>query len=171
MRVFLIGYMGSGKSKVGAQLAGLLDAKHVDTDAAIADAEGCSVSDIFAQQGEERFRKLEKDMLNQLVQRTNIVVSTGGGLPCSDDNMQRMNDAGITVYLEASSGLLFHRLLTSRAGRPLLENLSDVELMERINSHLAQRAPVYAQAKLTVAAASLNVKALAAKIKKMMESA
>ena len=91
-------------------------------------------------------------------------MSTGGGLPAYSDNMQQMNEQGLTVYLEANAGLLFHRLLQSRQGRPLLEGLSDVELMEKINTHLAERIPFYEQAKLKVPAASLNVKKLAAEI-------
>ena len=80
-----------------------------------------------------------------------------------------MNSKGITVYLEANAGLLFHRLASSRGGRPLIESLNDVELMEQIMAHLTVRIPFYSQSKITVNAASLNVKLLADKIKSAKE--
>ena len=167
MRIFLIGYMASGKSKTGEQLASLLGYPLEDTDTAIVKSEGKSIVEIFSESGEDAFRQMERNALLATFKKKNIVVSTGGGLPCSGDNMQRMNEQGVTVYLEANAGLLFHRLLQSRKGRPLLENLSDVELMEKINAHLAERTPYYEQAKLKVPAASLNVKKLAAQIQSL----
>ena len=164
MRIFLIGYMASGKSKTGEQLASLLGYPLEDTDAVVVKNEGRSIVEIFSDSGEEAFRQMERNALQATFKKKNIVVSTGGGLPCSGDNMQQMNEQGVTVYLEANAGLLFHRLLQSRKGRPLLENLSDVELMEKINAHLAERTPYYEQAKIKVPAASLNVKKLAAQI-------
>src|SRR4030095_2031248 len=119
MRVFLIGYMASGKSKAGEQLAGLLGLRYLDTDTCIEEKAGKSISRIFAEEGEEHFRKLEREVLEDLLRKRGIVVATGGGLPCTGDNMDRMNANGITVYLEANAGLLFHRLLSSRSGRPL----------------------------------------------------
>src|SRR5262245_44200724 len=105
MRVFLIGYMASGKSKTGEQLAELLGLKHLDTDACIEEKTGQRVSEIFAGAGEDSFRELEREVLDSLLRRRDIVVSTGGGLPCYGDNMERMNEHGITVYLEANAGL------------------------------------------------------------------
>ena len=167
MRIFLIGYMASGKSKAGEQLASFLGYPFADTDNMITEKEGKSIRDIFSESGEEHFRQLEQQALQALFLKKNIVVSTGGGLPCTGDTMQQMNEHGVTVYLEANAGLLFHRLLQSRQGRPLLENLSDVELMEKINAHLAERVPYYEQARIKVPAANLNVKQLAARIQTM----
>jgi shikimate kinase len=165
MLVFLIGYMASGKSKTGEQLAPLLGAKFVDTDILITEKSGKSIPEIFSIDGEEHFRRLEREVLESLGKKKNLVVSTGGGLPCHSGNMEWMNANGLTVYLDANAGLLFHRLLSSREGRPLLEGLSDVELMEKINSHLAERLPYYQRAKVIFPAASVNVKQLAAKIR------
>jgi shikimate kinase len=167
MKIFLVGYMASGKSGVGRQLAGLLHLPFLDTDELIAGREGRSVPEIFAMSGERYFRKAEQEVLDHILVGPDAVVATGGGLPCHGDNMKRMIAGGTTVYLEASAGLLFHRLLRSREGRPLLEDLDDIRLMEKIQSHLADRHPVYATARLTVPAASTDVKALADRIRKI----
>lgn len=164
MKVFLIGYMGSGKSKTAEAVGKLLKLKVIDLDAQIMKEQGMSISEIFEKFGQEHFRLLEKTALHNTIKEKNVVISTGGGTPCYFDNMEWMNNHGITVYLEANAGLLFHRLSSAKAGRPLIENLSDVELMEQISGHLAVRVPFYRQAKLIVSAASLQPKALAEKI-------
>lgn len=165
MRIFLIGYMGSGKSKTGEALARMMGYKAVDTDVLIEQQTGRTISDIFKVPGPDAFRDLEKKVLMELGKEEDIVVSTGGGLPCYNNTMDWMNANGMTVYLEANAGLLFHRLVRNKAGRPLIENLSDVELMEQINNQLVQRLPFYQQAKLKVNAASMDVKVLAEKIR------
>ena len=163
-RVFLIGYMGSGKSKTAEPLAKQLGFLVVDLDRIIEEKAGKSISAIFETEGQETFREIEKEILHSTLSLKNVVVSTGGGTPCFGDNMNWMNANGITVYLEANPGLLFHRLAGNKQGRPLIENLSDVELMEQITGHLAIRIPFYRQAKITFPAASIDIKALAAKI-------
>jgi len=167
MRIFLIGYMASGKSKAGELLAAQLGYAFEDTDSTLEKNERKSIGELFSTGGEEAFRQLERNVLQATFKKKNIVVATGGGLPCYSDNMQQMNEEGLTIYLEANAGLLFHRLLQSRQGRPLLEGLSDVELMEKINAHLAERMPFYERAKLKVPAASLNVKKLAAQVQSL----
>ncbi len=164
MKVFLIGYMGSGKSKTAETLAKLLKFQWVDIDSQIQIKEGRSISQIFETSGQEYFREIEKKTLHEINLSENIVVSTGGGMPCYFDNMEWMNNNGLTVYLEANAGLLFHRLASMREGRPLIEKLNDVELMEQILSHLIHRIPFYKKAKLIVGAANINVKLLAEKI-------
>ena len=160
MKVFLIGYMGSEKSKMAEALGKILELPVVHTDKLVEEAEGKSISEIFKTSGQEHFRELEKNALHSLAENNNVVVSTGGGLPCFFDNMDYMNAVGITVYLEANPGLLFHRLFNNRAGRPLIEDLNDVELMEQISGHLAVRSPFYKKAQIVVNAASVNVKIL-----------
>ena len=97
--LFLIGYMGCGKSTLGRRLARRLGAEFADTDALIERREGASVADVFRYEGEERFREVEREVLEQTLAGTAAVVSTGGGLPVWRDNMARMNAAGFTVYL------------------------------------------------------------------------
>lgn len=165
MRIYLVGYMGSGKSKVAESLAKLLKYSTVDTDKLVEERVGSTVETIFNTEGQEYFREMEKDVLRQTERFDNIVISTGGGTPCYFDNMRWMKEHGFTVYLEANPGLLFHRLATNRSGRPLISQLDDVELMEQITGHLAVRIPVYRKADLIVEAADIDVKELAAKIK------
>lgn len=160
MKVFLIGYMGSGKSKVAEALGKILELPVVHTDELVEKSEGKSISEIFKTSGQEHFRELERNALHSLSENNNVIVSTGGGLPCYFDNMDYMNAVGVTVYLEANPGLLFHRLSNNRSGRPLIENLNDVELMEQISGHLAIRSPFYKKAQITINAASVNVKSL-----------
>lgn len=161
--------MGSGKSKTADLLAKIFQCDHLDTDQLIEEKTGKSVTSIFKSEGQEYFRTIEKDVL-QSIRNGNKVVSTGGGTPCYYDNMDWMNSTGITVYLEANAGLLFHRLAQSRAGRPLIESLNDIELMEQITGHLAVRLPVYRKAMITINAANMNVKSLADNIKAFKKS-
>ena len=161
MRIFLIGYMGSGKSKVAEALGKILELPVIHTDKLVEEKEGKSFSEIFESSGQEYFRDLEKEALHSTIIQSDVIVSTGGGLPCYFDNMEWMNQNGITVYLEANPGLLFHRLSNAKAGRPLIENLNDVDLMEQISGHLAVRSPYYKKAQIKINAASVNVKELA----------
>jgi shikimate kinase len=165
MRIYLVGYMGSGKTKTAEALSKIFNFKIADTDKLVVEKTGRTISSVFEIEGQEFFRDIEKDVLRNTIKQENIIVATGGGTPCFFDNMEWMNAHGITVYLEANPGLLFHRLATSRAGRPLIESLNDIELMEQITGHLAVRIPVYRKAMITVNAADLNAKALAEKIK------
>jgi shikimate kinase len=167
MRIYLVGYMASGKSKAGLALASVMRYKFLDTDSMMEEEKGKSVLRIFKEKGEDYFRQLEKKTLYKTESMNKVVVATGGGLPCFHGNMDWMNGHGVTVYLEASEGLLFHRLATSKQGRPLIENLNDVELMEQISRHLTERGPVYNLAKIKVNALSLNVKTLQQKIEKL----
>ncbi len=165
MRIYLVGYMGSGKTKTAEALAKIFNYKIADTDKLVVDKTGKTISSVFEIEGQEFFRDIEKDVLRSTAKSENIIVATGGGTPCYFDNMDWMNENGVTVYLEANAGLLFHRLATSRAGRPLIEKLNDIELVEQITGHLAVRIPVYRKAMITVNAASLNPKSLAEKIR------
>ncbi len=141
--------------------------KFLDTDAMIEEETGKSIERIFAEKGEEYFRKLEKKILLKTTTYNKVIVATGGGLPCFHENMSWMNEQGITVFLEANEGLLFHRLASSRQGRPLIENLNDVGLMERISRDLTERNPVYNLAAIKVNAANFNLKSLMQKIEKL----
>lgn len=167
MRIYLVGYMCSGKTKVGEALAKAMRYKFLDTDVAVEEEAGESIPKIFSEKREEYFRKLETKVLLQTSTLSKIVVSTGGGLPCFNDNMNWMKENGITVYLEAGQGLLFHRLASSKQERPLLKNLDDVELMERISRDLIIRDPVYQLADIKVNAANVNLKSLQQKIEKL----
>ena len=165
-RIYLVGYMASGKSRTGKALAAALKWKFTDTDSLVEEQAKMTVQQIFSIHGEEYFRKLEAEVIRKTGELKKTVIATGGGLPCFHGNIQWMNESGLTIYLEASEGLLFHRLATSKQGRPLVEGLNDVELMELISRHLIERTPFYNKAAITVPAISLDLKSLLKKIEK-----
>lgn len=146
MQVFLIGFMGSGKSHTGRRLANLLQRPFADLDQAIVERAGLDIPTIFAEQGEHRFRQLERDCLRTLAAPPKRVVACGGGTPCFFDNMDWMNQQGLTIYLRADAELLAQRLLKNRAARPLLKGLPPEQLPAFITEKLAARTPYYMQA-------------------------
>ncbi|REJ84857.1 MAG: shikimate kinase [Bacteroidetes bacterium] len=170
MKIFLIGYMGSGKSRLSKSLASKLGFLHFDTDDLIEIDFGKNISDIFKTEGEEKFRKRESFILKELRDTLNAVVATGGGLPCFENNMEWMNDNGLTVYLEATPRFLFQRLKSSSAKRPLLEGFTEDELLEYITTHLEVRKKFYEQASLKVNAVSLSSSKLAKLISDRIQS-
>jgi shikimate kinase len=150
MRIFLIGFMGSGKTTVGRPLAKALGLRFVDMDSHIVENQNKSISDIFEALGEEGFRTLERETLGKLSARDDLVIATGGGAPCFFDNMETMNRVGTTIYLNVSPEGLAERLRRGRDKRPLLRGKDDAELSAYIRRTLAERAPFYAQARITV---------------------
>lgn len=154
--VFLIGYMGCGKTTVGKKLSKKLNYDFIDTDDAITGMTGKSVTEIFEQDGENAFRQLEHSVLNSLSKRNYLVVSTGGGTPCFFDNMSLMNASGITVYLQMHPKSLAQRLTDSQIIRPLLQGVSKEELPDEIANHLAQRERFYNRAKIIMKGENLN---------------
>ena len=150
-RIFLIGYMGSGKTTVGQLLATQLGYSFIDMDNHIEGKLFKSVSQIFAELGEDQFRMLEKQCLHEVAEFDQVVISTGGGVPCFFDNMKYMNKQGVTVYLKLSSADLAERLEQSHANkRPLLANRKGEELLHFISEELAKREPFYSQAAFSV---------------------
>ena len=141
--LFLVGYMGCGKSSLGRRLARRLGVALVDTDTLVEQQEGASVADVFRYEGEERFRELEREALERIVAR--------GELPVWRDNMARMNETGATVYLRRAAEQIAARLTPyGRQKRPRLRGLSDEELVPFMRRDMAAREPYYAQAQLTV---------------------
>ncbi len=149
MLIFIIGYMGSGKSTFGKKLAGKLGYEFVDMDAFFVKENQATILEFFTKEGEDVFRKKEQEVLQQLLTKENTVIATGGGTPLFFDNMALMNRMGITIYLKLHPESLFHRLKKSKTERPLLRDLQDKELLEKINVDLAEREPFYQQAKYT----------------------
>ena len=147
-RIFLIGYMGAGKTTLGKALAHRMNLSYIDTDHYIEKRYRKKVSDIFASEGEECFRDLEHRILLEVSEFEDIIISTGGGLPCFNDNMAIMNDLGTTIYLETSEEELAVRLRASKNVRPLLENRSGGELVDFIRESLEKRRGFYEQAKI-----------------------
>jgi shikimate kinase len=148
--IYLVGFMGSGKSYWGKRLAEHLERPFFDLDEVIEIGEGQAVAVLFSSIGESGFRDLERRYLQQMERQPPAVIATGGGTPCFFDNMDWMNAHGTTVYLKISMPILFERLEAGRARRPLLAGLSDAELFQFIETLLAKRAVFYQQATATV---------------------
>ena len=165
-RLFLVGYMGCGKSTLGRKLGRRLGVRFADTDACVEASEGASVVDLFRYEGEERFRAAERRALDALIDGAEAaVISTGGGLPVWRDNMERMNEAGLTVYLKRSPGCIAARLSPyGRQKRPRLRGLDDDELLAFMTRDIAEREPFYARARLIVACDGLSDDEIAARI-------
>lgn len=149
MKIFIIGYMAAGKTTFGKSLARKIDTTFVDLDQYIEEKEGKSITDIFKEKGEEAFRELERDMLRKVVEeQPDAVIACGGGTPCFFDNMEFMNDQGVTVFLETSIPVLISRLEEARESRPLMADKSDEEIRQTVLSQLCDRLPRYMEAKL-----------------------
>ena len=127
-RIFLIGYMGAGKTTLGRALAKELNIQFIDLDSYIEERLCKSVSQIFAEKGEAGFRDIERRMLHEAGEFENVIISTGGGTPCFFDNIEYMNGQGTTVFLDVPIDRLFIRLSIARKKRPLIMNKSDEEL-------------------------------------------
>ncbi|WP_343531669.1 shikimate kinase [Pedobacter sp.] len=164
MKIFLVGFMGCGKSTKAKQLANLLDCPVIDIDAVIVEQKQMSIADYFAVNGEAAFRQLENEMLKSFDYPDTCVVATGGGLPCYFDNMEWMNQNGITVYLEMTPPQLVSRL-HNREKRPLLKGMDDEQLLTFIIGKLEERNVFYRQAKLIINAFDLDPKELLEEIK------
>ena len=149
-RIFLIGFMGSGKSTLGYRLARKIGYQHVDMDHLIEETAGMSIPDIFREHGEQVFRKWEHDIVMELCSRDKLVISTGGGAPCHDDLIAAMNENGTTIYIELSPLALKDRLLHSKTERPLIAGKSEPELLEYITGKLKERETFYRKARYIV---------------------
>lgn len=149
-RIFLIGFMGSGKSSIGERLAQRMGWQFVDTDRLIEATHHTTIAQIFVQQGESAFRAIECEVLAQLLPQRRIVVATGGGMACKQENIEKMNAAGTTVYLQASAENLANWLKPERKNRPLIAQQSEEQLLPYIVQTLSQREKFYQQATFTI---------------------
>ncbi|GAB4424304.1 MAG: shikimate kinase [Bacteroidia bacterium] len=159
--------MGAGKTTLGRAAAGLLGWTFADLDAWIEAAEGRSVPAIFAEEGQDYFRAQEAAAIEALGQEAPLsrIVATGGGAACFGDNMTRMNALGLTIYLKPDLHTLCDRLRDQRAGRPLLRDLTDAQLLPFLEAMQAQREPYYARARYTLSGGDLTPQGLAACIR------
>lgn len=155
-KIFLIGFMGSGKTTTGLTLARLLSYDFVDMDDMIEETAGMSVPDIFKELGEEVFRKWENKIVTELCHREKVVVATGGGAPCYGEVMSKMNECGLTVYLKLPPYELKDRLLRSKTERPLIQGKTEEELLLFITELLEKRETFYNQASYIVDGVNLN---------------
>ena len=147
--VFLIGYMGSGKTTLGEVLARQMGMRYIDLDELIEARQGMPVVKIFDEMGENRFRELETEALQEVAAMTDVIIGTGGGTPCHGDNMALMNQAGITVWLTTSPERITARLLPEeKSKRPRILHLPDEAVLPMVEAELQARTPFYSQAQL-----------------------
>jgi shikimate kinase len=148
-KLFLVGYMGCGKSTLGRKLSKVTNFRFVDMDSEIEQREGASVGDIFKFAGEEYFRRAERTLIEELAETEgDIIISTGGGAPTWADNMEYMNRKGECVYLRRTAQQIASRLSPNgRQKRPKLRGLNDEELVAFMTQNMAEREPFYMQAR------------------------
>ena len=157
-RIFLCGYMGSGKTTLGKNLAKVMNLTFIDLDSFIETRQHKTVKEIFAEVGEEGFRHIERNCLLEVSTFEDVVISLGGGTPCFFDNMDIVNQSGQSVYLKPSEEVLLMRLIKGKHKRPLLANKSDDEILSVIREQLAWREPYYKKAHITFDATHLECK-------------
>jgi len=157
--------MGCGKSTVGKKLAKLLNYEFLDLDTYIEETYQLTIPFIFERYDEKAFRTLEQSSLKKTLSKNNCVIATGGGTPCFYDNMDWMNDNGITIFIQMHPKSLHQRLINARKKRPLVEQKSADEVFNYINKELKIRNTYYQQAKLTVKGENLQASEIAYQIK------
>lgn len=164
MRIYLIGYMGSGKSTLGRKLADELGISCIDLDDEFESKYKIGITDFFNKYGEKAFRELEQKLLTDFSTVSDIVISTGGGTPCFYDNMKLMNQTGITIYLKAVPELLISRIELSSRKRPVFQQMKDEYFAQNIARHLSSREPSYEKAQITIDASNPLIKELKVRI-------
>ncbi|MCB0516192.1 MAG: shikimate kinase [Chitinophagales bacterium] len=160
-RIFLVGFMGAGKTTVGKQLAKRIGYEFIDLDDYIESKLGKSIKSLVKQYGETKFRALESDALKDMKLFEKVVISTGGGTPCFFDNMHWINQHGWSIYLELPSDILYGRLKNQKDSRPLIADLDKDELQLFLEDTLTKRIPFYEQAELTIPQNQRNARELA----------
>jgi shikimate kinase len=165
-RIFLIGMMGSGKSHWLKQLAKWNKSVGYDLDALIEMNEEKTISEIFSEDGEDYFRKVESKILKWFKEKKKYVVATGGGAACFQENMDFMKKEGVVIWLDESVEVLVKRLATSKSTRPLIADLSDQELANFLEQKLVERHPFYKQAHYRLSSDQINEASLKKLIQK-----
>ena len=148
--VFLIGYMGCGKTTLGEELARQMGVRYIDLDDYIEASHGKKITEIFDEMGENRFRELETEALRDVAVMADVIIGCGGGTPCHGDNMALMNQAGVTIWLTTSPERITARLLLpdQKTKRPKIAKLPDDAVLSLVEDELEIRAPYYCQAQL-----------------------
>ena len=147
MIITLVGYMGTGKSHISNILSSKLNFKLFDLDQEISNKFELSIAEIFKNHGEIFFRKAEKETLNEILSsEEHLILSVGGGTPVYYDNMERINDKSISIYLRTGVSTLTERLKKNKQKRPLIAKIADEDLPEFIAKHLFERNSFYSKA-------------------------
>ncbi len=150
MRIYLVGYMGCGKSTLGLNLAKSLGLTFIDLDKFIEERNCKTVPQLFEELGEPGFRKKERQALEEVSQFSDVVIATGGGAPCFFDNMELMNTTGITLFMDIDPAILAERLLKSKTDRPLIKGKNREQLVGFLKESLQKRTPFYSKAQIRI---------------------
>ena len=165
MKIFLIGFMGCGKTHWGRLLSEKLKVPFFDLDEKIAEHEGRSIAEIFAREGEEYFRLLEKDVLHLLTEsHESFVMATGGGTPCFYNNIDYLKKQGTVAWINCSTDCLYQRLVKEKPARPLISNIPDEELKDYIVKKYSGRKIYYQQANVILPEENISIENLVNKI-------
>ena len=168
-KIYLVGYMGAGKTTAARRLANRLGWDVVDTDALFEEKYRISVDDFFHKYDETLYRKLESEVLKSTGTLEKTVISTGGGTACYFDNIEWMNQHGLTIFMRISPKAAVDRVLLSKKKRPLAKGKTEAELIEFVERHYASRLPFYEQARITVKSEDLDLENLLKLIEKEKE--
>ncbi|MGB0177831.1 MAG: shikimate kinase [Owenweeksia sp.] len=168
MKISLTGYMGAGKSTIGQKLALETGLDFYDLDTEIEKDTGYTITETIFNKGELYFRELEHKKLQALLQKNNMILSTGGGTPCYYDNMDLINKSSFSVYLKYSVKELYNRLEGKQSERPLLAHLNGQQLQEYIGKHLFERNIYYEKATVVLPSGSLTDQEIVNKIKELI---
>jgi shikimate kinase len=157
MNLYLIGMPGCGKSTISRELASKLKLSRIDLDEEIVKAEGMSIEEIFSKHGEEYFRQTERKILESFPAANRMIIATGGGAPCFFDNIDYMNQAGITIYLDVPASTLTERLTGPGQNiRPMVKNKSRAEVQEFVENKLKERIGFYKKATIQISGANIK---------------
>ena len=170
MKIFLIGYMGSGKSTIGRELSSQLNLPWIDLDDEFELRYKISITNFFHKYGEIAFRELEHKLLVDFFLVPDLVISTGGGTPCFLGNMELMNNNGITIYLSATPEFLLSRIESSTRKRPLFQLMNNGNISQNIFTHLSSREYYYNQSKIIIDAQNPETKGIITQILKYLET-
>ena len=161
-KIFLIGFMGSGKSYWGSIWAKEKNLDFIDLDKLIEAQEQKTIAEIFEINGEDHFRKAEANMLRLLEDKENCIIACGGGTPCFNENIDWMNKNGITIYLQISPSNILQRVVKEKNKRPLINKLNEAELLFFIEQKLQEREPFYSAAKIIVKEKDISINTFSA---------
>lgn len=157
MKIYLLGFMGAGKSYWGKQLADHWQLPYYDLDEVIVEAEEMTIADIFSSKGEDYFREKESQLLRKLSQQENFLISCGGGTPCFQENMDFMNEHGTTIWINPSVDVMVERLQRKKFKRPLIAGLEDEDLTGFVEKKMAERLPFYQQSKHIITSDNISL--------------
>jgi shikimate kinase len=167
-RIYIVGFMGSGKTTAGKRLSKILGWQFTDLDKEIEKRTGMPIPRIFSDLGEDEFRRKETECLRETILLKHMVISTGGGAPCHDGNMEFMLTSGITVYLKLTPEQLRSRLIVSETERPLIKGLGEEDLLDFIKERLTKRELFYKRSGIIMEGSELDIAGLESQVRKLI---